>query len=219
MRNFGNFNAYLDELAGDVYEQPRDAGHDRKTQNLLMEWLPNIHGVGDDKTVIDLGCGQGNAFDIFDAFGWTWHGITTGRDYEACKARGLPVSNADFSFLPTIPDSSFDMIFARHALEHSPVPLLTLMEWHRIGRRYMIVVLPSVEVEIVAGLNHYVLLKKIQWEALFYRAGWKVIWEDTRDKAEYRLLCEKTVRKPAPYDYTEFTARVEDGNDMRENNG
>lgn len=217
MRDFSNFNGYLTELAGDIYPQPRDSGHDEKTSRLLLGWLSNIHlSPNAKRNVLDLGCGQGNAAEIFDAFGWAWTGITMGEDYNVCKQNGLNVYPCDFSFLDNVPDSSFDLLFARHALEHSPAPLLTLFEWHRVAKQFMILVLPSVEKELVAGLNHYALLYKVQWEALLYRAGWKVIWEDTTDPAEYRLMCLKVARLPAPYDYTAFAATVEkEGTDLR----
>lgn len=218
MRDYSNIDAYLTELAGDVYAQPRDDGHDKRTKDLLLAWLVNIHSHENEKNVLDVGCGQGNASDIFDAFGWKWTGVTMGDDYNVCKEKGLNVVNADFSFLPIFSDAQFDMVFARHALEHSPMPLLTLMEWHRICRTYLVLVVPSVEKEIVCGLNHYVLMHKVQWESLLFRAGFRTVWEDKRDPLEYRLLCQRRPRPKPPYKYDQFIAEVVqgEGKDLRD---
>jgi hypothetical protein len=37
----------------------------------------------------------------------------------------------DFHFIDS-GGEIYDLIFARHALEHSPMPILALMEWHII---------------------------------------------------------------------------------------
>ena len=46
------------------------------------------------------------------------------------------LKNADYNFLE-YPDNSFDLVFSRHSLEHSPFPVLTLMEWYRVARDFM----------------------------------------------------------------------------------
>ena len=216
MRDFTNLTFTLDELAGDIYPQPRDAGHDARTNDVLMRWLPAMSTFkkGEQKKVLDVGCGQGNAADIFDLFGWTWTGVTLGEDYNVCKAKGLNVYPDDFSFLDRFDDSSFDMVFARHSLEHSPIPLPTLFEWHRVCKFYLMLIVPSVEKEIVAGLNHYALLYKVQWEALLFRAGFRAMWEDKSEPTEYRLLCQRTRRMKPPYDYHTFTTETLGGEGM-----
>ena len=77
------------------------------------------------------------------------------------------------SFLP-YPDTNFDAIFARHILEHSPMPLLTLMEWHRVSKKYLILVMPAWEYWLIGGKNHYSMLHKDQLWHLMDRAGWEI---------------------------------------------
>jgi len=80
----------------------------------------------------------------------------------------------DMSFLE-YPDNSFDLIFARHILEHSPMPLLTLMEWKRVCTLHAIVIVPAVDFWGRGGKNHYYVLDEMDWWNLFEFAGWKII--------------------------------------------
>ena len=105
----------------------------------------------------------------------TWTGVTIGEDYQASlRLHPRHVYDADMTFLPFPPDS-FDMAFCRHSLEHSPMPLLTLMELHRVTRRWLGLVLPSDEYWVVRGRNHYSLLPLPLWLWLLERSGWEVV--------------------------------------------
>lgn len=68
------------------------------------------------------------------------------------------------------------------------MPLLALMEWHRVSRKYLIVVVPHAENVIQGGKNHYYMLFPTQWEILFKRAGWQVEKKDFSDPLEYRYF-------------------------------
>jgi SAM-dependent methyltransferase len=86
----------------------------------------------------------------------------------------------------------FDLVFARHVLEHSPMPLLTLMEWHRVAKQWLCVIVPDPRAFAPGGRNHYYVLSKELWRPIIARAGWAVIWEeDTREPFEHRFMCEK----------------------------
>jgi ubiquinone/menaquinone biosynthesis C-methylase UbiE len=124
-------------------------------------------------------------------------GVTLGDDYDVCRSKGLAVKFADMSFLP-YEARSFDLIFARHVLEHSPMPLLTLMEWRRVSRKWLILVVPSLATFEWYGQNHYYVLLAQQWTGLIERAGWEIVWsEDSADEFEHRFCCEVSdVRNP-----------------------
>jgi ubiquinone/menaquinone biosynthesis C-methylase UbiE len=92
----------------------------------------------------------------------------------ACTRQGLNVHNADMSFLP-FEDNSFDLVFARHVLEHSPFPVITLMEWKRVCKGYLCIVAPAPEYWTYRGANHYAIMEFEQLEWLLERAGWKWI--------------------------------------------
>lgn len=174
IRNFANFNGYLDNLFGDQYAQPSDPGH-TDTAQLFLDWaLPIVEG----RTVLDLGCGQGFCQSMFESKGYVWRGVTAGEDYTYCHTHGIEaVDNMDMSFL-NYPDQSYDILFARHVLEHSPFPILTLMEWRRVAKNHLLVVVPTPDYWGIGGRNHYSVYTREQWWNAFSRAGWKVIHEN-----------------------------------------
>ena len=120
-------------------------------------------------------------------------GITLGSDVDICKAKGLEVKLADMSFLP-YPDGEFDLIFARHTLEHSPAPLLSLMEWRRVSKQWLLLVLPNPKHYKYGGKNHYYVFIKEQVENILDHAGWRAIWRDKAEDTELRVFCSKVKR-------------------------
>jgi len=164
--------SHYTEILSDVYPQPLDDGHSDFSREFFV-WAKKHIEPG--SVVADLGCGQGNMKDFIESVGATWYGITVGEDYTACMERGLSekVFPHDYNFLP-VADSFFYNLLSRHSLEHSPMPVLTLMEWNRICYNKLFLVLPSAEYWGVGGKNHYSVLFREQWEFLFKRSGWVV---------------------------------------------
>lgn len=166
-----NFKKHLARLRKDVYEQPPDPGHTSWALDGLTELLPN--GV---QTVLDVGCGQGFMKPLFEEDGVVWEGVTLGDDFKVCAENGLAVHEADVSFLP-LPANSYDLVFARHILEHSPCPVPALMEWRRVSKRYLILIAPAPEYWGYKGQNHYSVAPKEQLHWWLERAGWSCIKE------------------------------------------
>ena len=81
--------------------------------------------------------------------------------------------------------------FPRHSLEHSPMPLLTLMEWHRVARQYLMLIVPNPDYYTYIGKNHYAVMDKQQLSWLLRRAGWRVVAKDFSEFTELRFLCNK----------------------------
>lgn len=184
MRSYRHLDSFLDFLMEDIYPQPMDDGHNRMTQEVIDLWVKDL-GV---KTVLDVGCGQGNAYWPFKNLGIKWQGLTLGEtDFKVCLDKQLPVVQEDMTFT-SFEQDSFDLVFARHVLEHSPMPLISLMEWQRLSKAYCIVVLPSVNTQVMGGRNHYYMLTPEQWTILFRNAGWAI--EDFNGDCvdEYRYL-------------------------------
>lgn len=204
-RDYGRFDSYLNHLTQDVYAQPPDEGHTAWAKNVVRTLCTIPRGLS---TVLDVGCGQGFLKEEFEKIGLEWTGVTIGEDFVICKEGGLPVHNVDMSFLP-FDDKSFDLIFARHVLEHSPFPIVTLMEWKRVCRGWMVLVAPAPYYWGVRGRNHYSVMWRDQLLWTLARAGWKPIHllefdnqseefaehvpHEQREKktVEYRMLCEQ----------------------------
>lgn len=187
-RDFGNINLYLNILMEDDYGQEPDFGHTAMIKEVMDKWIANMTTC---KTVLDVGCGsQSIASNFFVEYGMDYTGIALAKDYNKAKAAGKNVFEMDMSFL-SFPDRSFDLIFARHVLEHSPMPLLTLMEWHRVSGQWLCVILPNPEAYSWIGLQHYSVLHPNQAEFLLDRAGWHIIWTDFSNTTELRYMCEK----------------------------
>lgn len=181
IRNFHRINIYLNQLLDDVYPQPPDPGHIAWATQVFERWfLPNQVG----ESILDVGCGD-TAFmrPLFEGIGLKYTGI-------AVKTVDPNILNMDFSFLD-FDDDTFDVIFSRHSLEHSPMPLLTLMEWNRVSSHFLCLILPNPIKWGWTGKNHYSVLHPDQIEFLLNRAGWKIIWTDFSEDTELRYMCEK----------------------------
>jgi len=171
MRSYARFDDYLAQLTGDVYAQPPDKGHTAWATEVVQELCLIPRDVGN---VLDVGCGQGFLSETFESVGIQWTGVTIGEDYRICKDKKLNVKDADMSFLP-FEDNTFGMVFARHVLEHSPFPIITLMEWRRVCRGWLVLVAPSPDYWGWGAKNHYSVMSQDQLNWLLKRAGWKVI--------------------------------------------
>jgi len=190
-RNYKHVERYLNELLQDIYNQPPDEGHTNWARDVITGWCSKLVGCN---TVLDIGCGAtGFCQPIFAEFGINWTGITLGDDYITCKNSGLNVYNSDMSFLP-FEDESFDLVFARHSLEHSVMPLISLMEWHRVSKQWVCVILPKPEKFTYTGKNHYSIMPHVQLVWLAARAGLRPIWEKVTDD-EIRVMFEKGNKK------------------------
>jgi ubiquinone/menaquinone biosynthesis C-methylase UbiE len=187
-RNFDNFNIYLNELMQDDYGQQPDPGHTKMARQVIDEWIANMTSC---HSVLDIGCGA-TAFaqSMFKKLEIEYQGITLSKDGLSAQELGKNVKIMDMSFLE-FPDNSFDLIFARHVLEHSPMPLVTMMEWRRVARAWMCVVLPNPDHYGWAGRQHYSVMHPNQAEFLIDRAGWHIIWTDFSEPSELRYMAEK----------------------------
>lgn len=201
MRNWSRIDGYLTSLLGDVYPQPSGKDEHSFLAKLIVDkWMARLTGC---KTVLDVGCGEGFCQPFFEKWGATYEGVCLGDDFLVAIDKGRNVKNMDFSFLE-YEDNSFDLIFSRHSLEHSPMPLLTLMEWNRVSKQWLGLVLPAPEWYTYRGLNHYSVMNHEQMENLLDRAGWKILWNEIgyKDREnevgqtfprvhEYWVFCEK----------------------------
>lgn len=175
MREYARIDRYLDFLESELYPEPCSELHDHITGQVFELFIaPN---AGNFKLCLDVGCGQGPALSRFNALGIKAIGITLGsEDNEECHKRGYTVRRMDQSFLD-FSDHCFDLVYARHVLEHSPFPLLTLFEFNRVMKEnaFAYVEVPWAESIHATNPNHYSILGKKSWLHLFRKARFSVL--------------------------------------------
>lgn len=188
-RDYIYLDKYLDELQEDIYPQPPDVIHTDLAKRIIDMWIPMI----DVKDVLDVGCGEAFCQKFFEDHNITYRGVCLGKDFKEAARLGRHVMEEDFHFLPD-GEETWDLVFARHALEHSPMPLIALMEWHRVARKHLILVLPKPKFWLFLGRNHYSVVTASQARFLLHRSGWEIMQEDHSHEWEYRFLCRKVER-------------------------
>ena len=160
-----------------VYSEPDTSLH----QNVMDHMIPKIvdeYNLDDSKKIVDIGCGQGYGMVKFAELGCTdISGLTLSKeDADAARDRGFEVAEEDMSF-QSADDDTYDMLFARHSLEHSPYPLLTLLEFYRVlkpgGLAYIEMPSPQCSRLLEDYDNHYAIMGPRQWTCLMKRAGFK----------------------------------------------
>lgn len=172
-RELESFKNFLDVVRKHIYSEPETQLHN----SVMDEIIPKIireHGM--HGPLLDVGCGNGGAMERMQNLGLTdLTGLTPSHDdAEAARTKGFHVDEIDMSFTEYA-DTQFAWLFVRHALEHSPFPLLTLLEFYRIlaqgGKAYIEMPSPKCSRLLEAYDNHYSIMGMRQWSELMKRAG------------------------------------------------
>lgn len=172
------FNIFREWCKTHVYSEPDTNLH----MNVMNQVIPKIvtdANLTQEQSILDIGCGQGYGMLKFKELGCSnIQGITLSEeDVKASQDRGFVCTQQDMSFTD-FEKESFDFLFVRHALEHSPYPLLTLKEFYRIlrsgGGVYIEMPSPRCDRLLEAYDNHYSIMGMRQWLALFLRAGFVI---------------------------------------------
>jgi SAM-dependent methyltransferase len=191
-----------------IYEEGESPMHQSLTKKIVESFIDPLNLLK-DAHILDMGCGPGYFLDLMKNKGYTnLTGITLSPgDVEACIKKGHKIKKYDMSFLPQkdgYHDESVDFIFLRHALEHSPYPIFTLMEYNRVlkqgGKLYIEVPAPNCERQHENNLNHYSILGERQLAALLVRTGFFI---DRFESMDF----EVEIKDPARPDYTKATEK------------
>lgn len=173
MHHLSGLEQFIEQLRSDVYPELPSEPHLTITAQMIERLLAKP-GVTAGQRVLDVGCGQGLALRRFLAAGLRPVGIALGEDVRICGQEGLDVRAMDQSFLD-FEDGSFDIVWCRHALEHSIFPYFTLAGFKRVlrleGMLYVEVPAPETSCHHERNPNHYSVLGKSMWCSLFERAG------------------------------------------------
>jgi SAM-dependent methyltransferase len=165
-----------------IYDEGESGFHKEITTKMVAEYVDPLE-LPKDAEILDLGCGPGYFLDEMKTRGYTnLTGVTLSPgDIKLCESKGHKVAKYDLSFLPVQDgyiDESVDFIFLRHALEHSPYPIFSLVEYNRIlkqgGKMYIELPQPDCDRRHEFNLNHYSILGASQWIALLQRTGFNL---------------------------------------------
>jgi len=175
-----------------IYDEGDSQFHKSLTSQVVKEYIDPLN-IPKDAKILDMGCGPGYFLDEMKEREYTdVTGVTLSPgDVKICKDKGHTIKGYDLSFLPQKDgyyDESVDFIFLRHALEHSPYPIFTLMEYNRVlkqgAKMYIEVPAPDCERRHEFNLNHYSILGTQQLAALLTRTGFQI---DQFNNMEFEL--------------------------------
>jgi SAM-dependent methyltransferase len=165
-----------------IYDELDSQMHESLTTQVVREYIDPLN-LPKDSVILDIGSGPGYFLDEMKKREYTnvtGTGLSPG-DIALCEKKGHTIKKYDISFLPQKDgyyDESVDFIFCRHAIEHSPYPIFTLMEYNRVlkqgSKMYIEVPAPNCERKHEYNLNHYSILGENQWAALLTRTGFDV---------------------------------------------
>ncbi len=177
LEHYARFQRFIEErLSADIYPEVPMKAHIQITHQMIARLNQVMPLQG--KLVLDCGCGQGLALEEFTKLGAHPIGTTFGEDYQICKKNGYEVYEMDQSFLDFEPNS-FDVIWCRHAIEHSLFPLFTLRGFYEVlkpdGILYIEVPAPDTDAQHETNKNHYSCFTKKAWTSLFLRSGFSII--------------------------------------------
>ena len=174
------YNEWL--YANHIYDEGDSQFHKELTTQVVQKYIDPLN-LPKNAKILDLGCGPGYFLDEMKQREYTdVIGVTlSAGDIKICEDKGHTIKKYDLSFLPQTDgyyDESVDFIFLRHALEHSPYPIFSLIEYNRVlkqgSKMYVEVPAPDCERQHEFNANHYSILGSMQLGALLIRAGFNI---------------------------------------------
>ena len=174
------YNEYL--YTAHIYDEGDSKMHAGLTTKVVEQYVDPLN-LAKDAIILDLGCGPGYFLDEMKKREYTnLIGVSLSPgDVKICEEKGHKVKKYDLSFLPQKDgyyDESVDFIFLRHALEHSPYPVFSLMEYNRVLKQgskiYIEVPAPGCDRKHEFNPNHYSIFGQDQLIALLLRTGFKI---------------------------------------------
>lgn len=174
------FDRYLSKIYSTVYAEPETPQfHVPLIQKSVEHFLPLME-LDKKARILDIGCGQGTFIREMDDRGYKQVvGLTMSKDdVDACIEKGYTAVYGDMSDL-AYQNDTWDLVWCRHALEHSPFPLITLLEFNRVMKDgaylYVEVPAPDTERQHEFNPNHYSVFGEVMWASLFGRAGFESV--------------------------------------------
>jgi len=177
-RDYRRLDRFLEAIESDVYPEPESGLHKDVSREMFLHLLERF-ALPERARVLDVGCGSGIALELFRDYGLDAIGITLAdADLATVRERGLVAQAMDQSFLD-FPDRTFDLVWARHVVEHSIFPYFTLSEMNRVlkpdGLLYLEVPAAETPCRHELNPNHYSVLGNSMWQQLVSRSGFSLM--------------------------------------------
>ena len=131
--------------------------------------------------ILDIGSGVGYFLDQMRGLGYkNLTGVSwTDGDVKALKDKKHKVIVGDINFIKD-DDDKYDFIYCRHVLEHSPFPMIALIEYNRLlkkgGQLYVEMPAPMNARMYENWDNHYSIVNDVMLQSLVQRAGFDIEW-------------------------------------------
>jgi len=184
-----------------IYDEGDSQLHKNITEQVVKQYIDPLN-LPKDAKILDLGCGPGYFLDEMKNRGYTdLVGVTLSPgDIAICESKGHIIKKYDLSFIPQSDgyyDESVDFIFLRQALEHSPYPIFSLMEYNRILKQgskiYIEIPAPDSDRKHEYNPNHYSVLGPQMLAALLQRTGFDI---DTFNDYQFDISLPTDVKDP-----------------------
>ena len=171
---------YYDYSLNTVKDEGEDPVFNAVTGQVVDNFIAPLN-LKKDIEILDIGSGVGYFSDHMKDLGYTNITSTTFTDGDAraLESKGYKYIKTDINFIKQ-PDSFYDFIFCRHALEHSPFPYFALLEYNRLlkkgGQIYVEMPEPKGSRGADTFPQHYSILGEVALQSLISRAGFKIEW-------------------------------------------
>lgn len=162
--NYNVVQNYVDRFAKEIQSQPTQNYEGWACGQVYEEFLKDLS----IENVLEVGAGAAPLLSLFP---------------ESVKKTGLSMGKERPEYIegdmntPPFEDKSYDLVIARHCVEHSLLPLVMLCEMARISKKYALVVVPVCSDDIATMINHYAVFTPISWRAMFKKAGFTILKE------------------------------------------
>lgn len=182
MMNLDVVKKYVEQFEKEIAKQSTENYEGDPCRDVYEKWLADLQLTH----VVELGAGVGTLLKLFP---------------NTVRVTGVSLGGeagmiAEDMNTPMLEDGECDLVIARHALEHSLIPLIMLCEMSRLTTAYALVIVPSCSEEMAEYQNHYSVFTPVALRSLFKRAGFTVEKEELgvplyRDITEDRFLLKK----------------------------
>jgi len=163
--NYKIIEKYIEKFSEEILSQPINNHEGWACELVYREFLEPL----EIESVIELGAGAGTLLYMFPET-MTRHGLSKGNEQQGYIEGDMNT--------PPVEDNAYDLVIARHTVEHSLMPMIMLCEMARITKKYALVVVPTCTKDIAEMINHYAVFTLITWRAMFMKAGFNVVKEN-----------------------------------------